>query len=339
MKRRNERWLDYAIRATAVLVLVIAAYLGYSYFTATRTATTSSYAGRAIENLRKVVTANPGNAAARIRLAEALANANRDNEAVEQYEAALKIQSDAVPAMQGLATIADRRQDYPTAESYWKKIINLLDTTPTAARDPRLDAAYFGLGVTYNHMARYEDAVVALREAARIKMTASDTHYQLSVAYAKLGYADKQREELGISLTLDPGYVEANYDMGVISMKASEIATAAELFRIAVNRAPEETRARPQAQLDEIAAKGDAAARLAKAKSLSGTDAAAALEEARIALALDPKSTDAVRLMAVLFEQTGNKVRALNSYQRLAELSPQNAEAAAAIKRLSADVK
>lgn len=339
MQRRNERWLDYAIRATAILVVVIAAYLGYSYFTATRTATTSSYAGRAIENLRKIVTANPGNPAARIRLAEALANANRDNEAIEQYEAALKIQSDAVPAMQGLATIADRRKDYGTAEAYWQKIIKLLDTQPSAGRDPRLDAAYYGLGVTYINLGRYEDAISALRESARIKMTASDTHYQLSVAYAKLGYVDKEREELAIALTLDPGYVEANYQMGLLNVKSSELATAAELFRIAVNRSPEETKPRAQAQLDEIAAKGDAATRLAKAKSLSASDPQAALEEARIALALDPKSTDAVRLMAVLFEQTGNKARALNAYQRLAELSPQNAEAAEAIKRLSADVK
>ena len=58
---------------------------------------------------------------------------------------------------------------------------------------------------------------------------------------------------------------------------------------------------------------------------------------ARIAAALDPKNVEAVRLVAQLWEKTGDKESALNAYRRLVELVPDDKEANDAIKRLSPD--
>ena len=339
MRRRTERWLDIAIRATAVIALALAAYLAYSYWAGTRQQEQATPAGRAIENLATIVRANPGNAGARVRLAEALGAAGRLKEAVEQYEAALEIQPDLVVAMNGLATVAMKQKDFETAEATWKKIIAQLDTSTSAAKSADLDAAYYGLGVTYIEMERYEDAIIALKESVRIKMDASDTHYFLSVAYARLGYPEQQKEELAITLAFDPGNAQANYDMGLLSVKASEVATAAELFRISVNAAPDDKKSLPQAELDKIAAQGSASERLERAQLSRTSDPAKALSEARIAAALDPKSVEAIRLVAQLWDAAGNKERALNAYQRLQELAPGDAGAAEAIKRLSALVQ
>jgi tetratricopeptide (TPR) repeat protein len=160
----------------------------------------------------------------------------------------------------------------------------------------------------------------------------------LSIAYRELGYPDKQQEELQITLAFDPNHAQANYDLGLLYLKAGDVASAAELFRIAADTAPDGV-VLPQVELDKIAAKGSAADHLAKAKSLVGKSVDAALTEARIAAALDPASVEAVRLVGQLWEKKGEKSRALNAFTRLLEMAPSDAEANEAIKRLSADAK
>jgi tetratricopeptide (TPR) repeat protein len=335
---RTDRWLDYGLRALVVIVLVLAAYLGYAYWTTTQQKAISSPEGRAIDNLRRMVLGSPGNVNARVKLAEALAYSGRLDESIEQFQAALKLDPETIAALSGLATIAMERKDYKTAESYWLKVVGLLDTKSAATGDPRLDQAYYGLGVTYVDTKRYEEAVQAFKEALRIRGSASDTHYMLSVAYRELDYPDKQREELLITLAFDPNNAQANYDLGLLYLGDKDVATAAELFRIAVDHAPEGINL-PQDELDKIAEKGSAADRLAKAQSTAAKDPAGALAEARVAAALDAGSVPAVRLVAQLWERQGNKERALNAWTRLLELAPTDLEAANAIKRLSADVK
>jgi tetratricopeptide (TPR) repeat protein len=338
VSRRRDRWLDIAIRATLVAIVGLTVYLGYAVWLNTRVQAVSSPAGRAVENLRKIVTASPGNANARVKLAEALAFAGRLDEAVEQFLAALKLEPDYIPALSGVASVSMQQKNFKVAESYWLKIVGLLDNTPTAAKNPQLDSAYYGLGVTYIELKRYEDAVGALKESLRITSSAADTHYQLSIAYGALGFLDQQREELEITLAFDPKNAQPNYDLGLVALKEGDIAAAAELFRAAADYVPEDITL-PQQELLKIEAKGSAAVRLAKARSLASTEASAALSEARITAALDPKSVAAVRLVAQLWDKLGNKESALNAYRRIIELVPGDDEATQAIKRLNPDGK
>jgi tetratricopeptide (TPR) repeat protein len=319
------------------MVVALAGYLIYMVWANTGVQAVSSPAGRAVENLRAAVKASPGNPIGRVRLAEALVYAGRMSEAVEQYNAALKIQKDYVPALSGLAAIAMNDKQFATAVTYWTKIINLLENT-SSSRSPDLEGAYYGLGVTYLEMKKYEDAVLNLKESLRLKASASDTHYMLSVAYRELGYPDKQREELDITLAFEPNNAQANYDSGLLFLTEGDVASAAEAFRIAKDGAPAGMDL-PARQLDRIAAKGTAAVRLAKAQSLEAADPTTALSEARIAAALDPNDVTPVRIVARLWERLGNKERALNAYGRISDMLPDDAQAADAIKRLNPDGK
>lgn len=336
MIRIKDRWLDIAIRVTVVAIVAALGYLGWAYWSNSSEQKVGSPGGRAVENLRNVVRVSPGNANARIRLAEAMAAIGDLDGAIEQYRAALKLEPDYVPAMSGLATILMERKDYKSAETLWQKIIGQLDNTPTASQNPVLDSAYYGLGVTFMETKRYEQAVAAFKEALRIKADASDTHYQLSLAYAKLGYPDKQQDELTVVLTYDPRNAQANYDLGMLMLKKGDVATAAELFRTSADNAPKNVTL-PQEQLDKLADEAPAAERLSTARSLAADKPADALVQARIAAALDPTSVEAVRLVAQLSEKLGEKGRALNAWERLLELSPNDAGATTAIKRLNPD--
>ncbi|MDO8915519.1 MAG: tetratricopeptide repeat protein [Coriobacteriia bacterium] len=335
MTQRNDRSLDIAIRVITVVVIVLSAYLTYMLWDNSRVQAVSSPSGRAVENLRAAVKAAPGNPMVRVRLAEALVFAGRMPEAVEQYNAALELKKDYVPALSGLANLAMQDKQYATAVSYWTKIIKMLEGT-SSSRSPDLEGAYYGLGVTYLEMKKYEEAVLNLKESLRMKSSASDTHYMLSVAYRELGYPDKQREELNITLAFEPKNAQANYDAGMLALKEGDVATAAESFRTATNWAPAGIDL-PRKELDKIAAKGSASVRLANA--LASKESTTALSEARISAALDPTNVTPVRIVARLWEEFGEKTRALNAYERIVELVPGDAQATQAIKRLRPDGK
>jgi tetratricopeptide (TPR) repeat protein len=336
--RISDRQISIAIRVVALCVVVLAVYLGYSAWTISRTQAATTSAGRAIENLRSVVTASPGDAGARVRLAEALASSGDITGSIEQFQAALKIQEDLIPALAGLGSIAMKQKKWTTAEGYWKKIIGLLDKGEMASKDARLDNAYYGLGVVCIELKRYEEAVVNLKEALRIRPAASDTHYMLSVAYRELGYPDKQKEELLITLAFEPANAQANYDVGMLALKEGDLGTAAEFFRMSADKAPEGVDL-PQKELDALDAQQSAALRFAEAQELRETNADKALAQARIAAAIDPENAEAVRLVAVLWEEKGSNDRALNAYRRFAELRPNDEIAAEAIKRLTTNAK
>jgi tetratricopeptide (TPR) repeat protein len=123
---------------------------------------------------------------------------------------------------------------------------------------------------------------------------------------------------------------EANYDYGLLLMSRNDTATAAEHFRTSAKAAPGVDK--PQIQLDKL---GNADDRLAEAKKLKTTDPTKALAEARIAFALDPESTDALALVGELYEATGQRDKAAETYRKLLVLDPGNAIATEGLKRVS----
>ncbi len=332
MSDRNERWIDISIRLAVLIAVGLVVYIAWVYGSHLISERSASPANRAVDNLKAEVRLTPQNPNARVMLAEALVAAGRLDEAVEQYKAALTIKKDFPAALHGLGLIAMQRKDWKMAAEYWQAIIRNLDKGDMASKDERLEQAYYGLGVTYLETERNEDAVVALKEALRIRSSASDTHYMLSVAYARLGYAEEQTDELGIVLAFDPNNAQANFDAGMLELKKGQEATAAELFRISADNTDEVEL--PDKELAKLASKSSASDRLAKARRLEATDPTGALTEARVSAALAPRDVAAVRLVARLWGRAKAADRAKNAWQHLLEMAPSDAEAIAALKTL-----
>ena len=333
-RERSDRFIDWGIRFAVVAIIVVGAYLGWSYYSDTHLAATQSPAARAVANLTNIVQKSPNNALALVRLGEALIANDQQTEAIAQLEAAIKIEKDNSQALTDLGLIAMDRREWKTAEGYWMRVIDVIGSAEMASKDQRLADTYYYLGTTLIEEKRNEEAVADLKKSLQIKRDSSPVHYMLSVAYQRLGLAQKQREELQVVLAFDPNEAQANYDLGVLTLK-SDPAEAAELFRIAADKAPAEVVLPEQA----LAKLGDAAKHLSTATALQSSYPKKALTEARIAAAIDPKNVEAVRLAAVLWEARKDPKRAMNAWERVAELVPGDARAAAAIKRLSAHVK
>lgn len=328
--RPTSRQLDVALKAVAALIAVVLLYLGYTAWDYHRRTRTTTIAARAVENLAEVVRSDPKNPGARILLAQALAAQGRLNEAVEQFQAALKIEEDNPAALEGLGMIAMRQQEWATAEGYWRRIIASLRSGQFAAADQRLERAYYYLGVTLIKRRQYEDAVAYLKEALRIRRDASDTHYALSVAYRELDILDKARQELETALAFDPLLPEANYDLGRLLVEDGDLAGAAEAFRRSIDGAPGQPE--PLAELEKL---GPFEERLEKARSLLATDKKAALVEARIASALDPRDVEAARIKARLLQELGSVKDAADAWEKVLQLAPEDPEAVAALDQLS----
>ncbi len=328
------RWLDATIKAVVVLLIASLGYLAYAITAFQIQERRGQPVSRAIENLVAAVSENPDDLSLRLLLADAFAAAGRLRDAVEQYNAALEISPDNPTALTGLALVSMYQQEWETAEEYWLAVIDGLAGDDYSLLDQRLEVAYYQLGVTYIEMTRYEDAIAHLREALRIKRSAADTHYALSVAYGRLDSESNQRGYLENALMFDPRMPEANYDLGLLLLAEGDIAAAAEHFRASADNAPE-SRREPRTELDRIEREGSAEVRLERARELQDSDAASALSEARIAFALDPSLSDASRLAARLWEETGDEEQALDMWRKVLEADPNDGDAAAAIDRLT----
>jgi tetratricopeptide (TPR) repeat protein len=332
---RADRWVKIATWIVAAALVGVAGFLGWNYYSDAHLADTQSPAARAVSNLRNIVGKTPNNATARVRLAEAMMANSQPSDAIVQLEAALKIDKTNADALTDLGLIAMDRKEWKKSEGYWRQLIDLLSTAEMSSKDQRLADVYYYLGTTFVEEGRYEDAVANLKQSVTIKRDNSPVHYMLSVAYQRLGLTDMQRQELDTVLAFDPKEAQANYDLGLLTLKAGDTAEAAELFRIAADNAPSTIDA-PSKQLATL---GSASDRLASAERLRTSDPKAALSDARIAAAIEPANIDAVRLVARLWEANKDSKRAQNAWERLLELVPGDTTATDAIKRLSANAK
>lgn len=325
---RRYRTLDIVIVVVAVLVLATGAFLGFTLWRQSQQVVQSTPAARAIDALIAEVRKNPNNVDIRMQLAQALSVAGRNDEAVKQYQELLKINEDFVPALSGIGFEAMKRQDWKTGETYFKQVIDLLEGNGKPTQS--LETAYFYLGNAYMEQKRYEDAVGAFKAALRIRRDASDTYFLLANSYKQLELPDAQREALDNALTFDPKMPEANFEYGLLELAAGNKASAAEHFRAAADAAPGEPL--PLEQLDKF---GEAAPYLAKAKALVKSDRKAALEQARIAVAIEPRDVAAVIYLGKLYQGNLMRTEAAEMFRRALVLDPENAEAKAALKAVT----
>ena len=324
------RPLDLALVVVAVAVVVLGAYLGWSVWAHNQQVVSSTPANRAVEAIKADLRKDPNNLDLRMQLAQALLVAQRRDEAVQQYTAVLKASKDYVPALAGLGFVAMREKDWKTGEKYYTKVVELLANTEYAGRNRTLETAYFYLGTALMEQKKYEEAVGYFKEALRIRRDASDTHYALAVTYKNLDSMSKYRDELEAAVAFDPKMPEANYDLALILIDEGEVGRAAELLRTSIDNAPGVDE--PQVALDEL---GPFEKRFAAAKKLGVADLQNALEEARVAAALEPTNIDALKLLGSLWESSGDLDNAQSAYDRILAIDPQDAEAKASVERLA----
>ncbi len=327
---KRVRPLDAAITIVIIAIIAVGAYLGYAAWTNSNDQRNASPASREIEGFKQKLKQKPSDIDTRMRLAQALAVAGRDGEAVQQYQEILKLNKEFVPALGGIGFEYMKQKDWKNGEKYFRQVIALTEAkTPASAANSPLEVAYYYTGVARMEQKDYAGAAGFLKSALRLKQDASDTSYALAVCYQHLGVPDAYRETLEYTLQFDPKMPEANYAYGVLLLADGDIAGAAEHFRTSSDSAPYKDE--PRQALEKLGSSTD---RLANANKLASTDASAALAQARVAVALDPQSVDALLLTARLYEKLKKPSKAAAIYQKVLLIDPGNTTAAAGLKRV-----
>ncbi len=327
---RTDLILNVVVGVLVVAVLSVGGLLGLDMYNMRQAENTATPAARAIEGLKDLVRESPGSAAARVRLGEAMATAGLTSEAIEQFEAAIKLDPSHTGAYLDLGIVALETGEFNTAEGYFEIVVDLTEGSEFADVNQRREVALFYLGEITLEDGRYEDAVRWFKGALRVRRDASDTYYLLAQAYKGLGEFDAAVSQLETAMLFDPNYPEAHFLMGEILMAEGDDINAVIHFRIAYDLVPE---ADPPAEA--LASYGTVGQWIKSSQTaLSEGDEETALHDAIMATVLEPSSVNAHKHHATVLEQTGEVSAALQVWMTASELAPEDPEIVDALVRL-----
>jgi len=332
--RRLDRILGISALVLGVVVVGFAAYFGYTVYVDRQAAEEATPAGRIAKVIAQQVKKSPNDAVLRVRYGEALASAGRTKDAVEQFNAALKIDPKHTGAMIDLGQLALNDKQSSTAARYFRQVVDLTGGSTMEGVNQRREIALYQLGRIALSNNDWEDAIGYFKGALRIRNDASDTYYYLARAFDGNGDADEARTQLEIALKFDPNFAQARYFLGDLYMEQGDKVNASYNYGRAAQLVPDA--AEPQAAIAKF---GTAEELIAKAKSQLKSDVEAALESARIARNIAPEDPEAAKVVALVLNEQGEFKLALATYKEAQKLAPEDAEIKAAIEELSKKVK
>jgi rhomboid protease GluP len=130
---------------------------------------------------------------------------NDPNRAIEQLQAIVKQQPNLAQAHFSLGQAYFNREQYPQAESEFKRVLEL---------QPQNAGAHFNLGITLLNERRLDDARAAFTQMLAQDPKSADAHYGLGLALADEGKYQAAIEEFKAAAGLGPQISGIYYEMG-----------------------------------------------------------------------------------------------------------------------------
>lgn len=136
-----------------------------------------------------------------------LYNNDEDEQAVQAFQEALKLDSDLAEAhfRLGLGYEALGKRD--EAEAEYKKAVETYKKYLGEHEDD--SEAHYNLGQTYAGLGQYSEAIREYRWATKLKEDDPDIYYDLGIAHTKLAQYDAAAAAFSKSLEIDPDYYRA----------------------------------------------------------------------------------------------------------------------------------
>jgi tetratricopeptide (TPR) repeat protein len=332
---RVDMWLNLALAGLLLAIVAGAVLFAYTVQRDRQLEEASSATGRIVAALTEQVKRSPNDAVLRVRLGEGLGAMGKYQQAIDQLNAALKIDPKHTGAYLDLGMIAKLANDKAAAEGYFKKVVTLTEGQKYAALSGVREQALFNLGRLAIDDKRWAEGAGYFKGALQIRSDSSDTYYWLAKAYQGLGDTDSAIKQLEIGLQFDPGFAEAHYFLGQLFQQKKDDVNASYQYAQASKLAPG---AEPPAQaLDAYGTSGDW---VSKAKAaLAAGDTEVALTDVLVARNLDEKSVEAAAFHGRVLVERGDLKDALEVYRAAVKLDPANAEIKAQVATLAKQVK
>jgi tetratricopeptide (TPR) repeat protein len=171
----------------------------------------------------------PGNARARNNLGKCLYTDGRREEAVGQWEEALRLKPDYYMAHDNLAIALLDRGDIAGALEHNDKAMEF---------QPGWAAIYRNRAYIFVTSGKLEEAAAWYRRAVEVDPLYAEAHYDLGTVMSKLGQIDAAIEQYKLAIQARPNYADAHNDLGALLAGRGEYAGAIGHYAEAVRLNP-----------------------------------------------------------------------------------------------------
>jgi tetratricopeptide (TPR) repeat protein len=238
----------------------------------------------------------------RCRLGNQLDGAGRLPEAMQEYEAALRMKPNQ----------ADAHSNYGNILRNVGRLSEAIEECQTAVRlNPGLAGAHNNLANALLDEGRTVEAIEHYREAIRLKPDEAKTHYNLGNAWLKAGRSPEAIREYETALRIDPTDAEAHYNLGNTFLGAEKISSAIAEYQAALHYRPEYVEVRNNL--------GNALMQVGRT--------AEAITQLEAALRFRPDYAEAHNSLGAAFFHLGRKPEAIAQFAAALRLRPDFAEA------------
>jgi tetratricopeptide (TPR) repeat protein len=167
-------------------IVVVAGFIGYylwdNYFRPVPTILDQAEA-----HLEELIQANPGDPDLRVAVADVYLANGRYQEAITQYEEALKVVEDHKAALFGLGSTYMVLGNDSIAIDYFNQVIAMSKDAELARLDEQLETSYYYLGKIYLDNGELDQAIEQLESAIALVPMDADAIYLLGMAYQEQG--------------------------------------------------------------------------------------------------------------------------------------------------------
>ncbi len=256
----------------------------------------------AIRQFQEALRLDPGDAKTYNNLGAAFDKKGQIDEAIRQYQKARQLDPDYAEACYNLGTDLVKRGQLDEAIRQFQEAIRLKPNDADARNN---------LGATLDKLGRFDEAIRQYQEAIQLKPDDADARYNLGADLARKGQLDEAITQYKEAIRLKPDFAEACNNLGTALARKGLLDEAIGQFREAIRLKPDFADA-----CYDLGLALDAKGRLDEA-----------IGQFQEAIRLKPDYAQAYNNLGTVLEDKGRLDEAISQFQKAIQLKPDYAQA------------